>query len=237
MRLLDRQLRLLEYLTSGGAIFRDQPETPLDPALQGMARGRLDLEARFSYEKRMEKIAGVFPRTMAHMGPHRDALLRAFVEACPPHDINRLANARQFHDFLVDARDRLPAYLPDLAACELACGAVRSLGDDPDAAATSRRSQAPEARRRRDMVLLCCAFDVRGMFEEHGILPPRRDTRLAIVADPHGGDPDILELAPEIFDLIGALDDWTDMSAFENTPDGAELVAELAQAGLLETRR
>src|SRR5262245_27702226 len=96
-RLLDRQARLLEYLTSGGAIFRDQRAAPLDASLQGIDRRLLDLEARFSHEKRMEKIEAVFPMTFALLGADRDAIVRAFVKACPPLDIRRLENARQFH--------------------------------------------------------------------------------------------------------------------------------------------
>ena len=36
---------------------KDQVIARLDPSLSGIDRGRLDLEARFSYEKRIEKIA------------------------------------------------------------------------------------------------------------------------------------------------------------------------------------
>src|SRR5262245_24087786 len=51
-RLLDRQISLLDYLTSGAAIFGDKRRAALDPALQGLDVGLLRLEARFSYEKR-----------------------------------------------------------------------------------------------------------------------------------------------------------------------------------------
>ena len=61
--LLDRQVSLLKYLTSGTAIFGDTGDASLDPALHGIDRGLLILEARFSHEKRMGKIAAVFSRT------------------------------------------------------------------------------------------------------------------------------------------------------------------------------
>ena len=60
-RLLDRQVSLLHYLTSGDAIFRERAEVPLDEALVGVYRGLLRIEARFSHEKRMEKILGRTP--------------------------------------------------------------------------------------------------------------------------------------------------------------------------------
>src|SRR4051794_37897459 len=93
-RLLDRQVRLLEYLTSGEAIFRDNRKGTIDPALQGIDRGMLDIEARFSHEKRMEKIAAVFPVTFDLLGAGLDGIVRNFVEACPPSDISRIENAR-----------------------------------------------------------------------------------------------------------------------------------------------
>ena len=74
-RLLDRQARLLEYLTSGRAISGTAHAESLDPALQGIDRRLLDLEARFSHEKRMEKIAGVFPTTLRLLGADMERLV------------------------------------------------------------------------------------------------------------------------------------------------------------------
>src|ERR1700722_683741 len=99
-RLLDRQVRLLEYLTSSGAIFGDETDAALDQSLQGIDRRMLHLEARFSQEKRMEKIIAVFPKTFRLLGADRVAIVRKFVEAWPPTDITRIENARQFYDFL-----------------------------------------------------------------------------------------------------------------------------------------
>ena len=119
-RLMDRQISLLDYLTSGAAIFGDKRRAALDPALQGLDVGLLRLEARFSYEKRMEKNVGVFPNTFEFLGHDQTAIVREFVRTCPPADIGHLSNARQFHDFL-SARWRCrrarPAYLPDVAIC------------------------------------------------------------------------------------------------------------------------
>jgi hypothetical protein len=130
--LLDRQVRLLEYLTSGEAIFGDSCGSLRDPILEGIDRRLLHIEARFSHEKRMAKIAAVFPKTLALLGEDRDAVVREFVHACPPVDIGRLENARQFSGFLISRwatrRPALP-YLPDVAACELACAQVRMDAD------------------------------------------------------------------------------------------------------------
>jgi len=241
MRLLDRQLRLLEYLTSGGAIFRGARPRVLPVALQGMDRDRLELEARFSHEKRMEKIEAVFPRTIALLGDDFVSIVRAFADACPPHDISRIANARQFHDFLLahwkDTPPH-PPYLRDVGSCELACAEARIASDD---AAADTPSGMSAVRRRHSIVLLRCTHDVRSIFEHDGNsgghkTPPARETCLAVAADPRSAEPRMLELAPEVFELVAALDDWTDPSHFAQTPEGTALIAELAQAGLLEIR-
>jgi hypothetical protein len=239
MRLLDRQRRLLEYLTSGSAIFRDQREKGLDAALQGIARDRLDLEARFSHEKRMEKIAAVFPRTISLLGDGYSAIVREFVDACPPHDISRITNARQFHDFLKEywkPRTPCPPYASDVAACELACAEVRLASENICAETWSSGKAA--VRRRREVVLLRCAYDIRAVFESSGggAAPVARQTCIAIATDPDTGEARMLELAPEVFELIAGLDAWADPTAFEETPEAAALLAELAEAGLLEIR-
>src|SRR5262249_13175750 len=99
-RLLDRQISLLEYLTSSGAIFGADGAACPDQALHGFDHGLLRLEACFSHEKRMEKIQAVFPLTFRLLADARAEIVRDFTEACPPIDISRIENARQFHDFL-----------------------------------------------------------------------------------------------------------------------------------------
>jgi hypothetical protein len=154
-RLLDRQVRLLDYLTSSGAIFGEGGDAPLDQALHGMAPRLLRLEACFSHEKRMEKIITVFPKTFLLLGSDRaaifrESIVREFVAACPPTDITRIENARQFHDFLC-ARWRHqppePPYLRDVAACEFAIAKVRVGAKVQEL--EPRGEQAPRDRIRR----------------------------------------------------------------------------------------
>ena len=91
----------------------------------------------------------------------------------------------------------------------------------------------PAIRRSHGVVLLRCAFDIRGIFEgEHSTLPSERDTYLAIAW--MSGEPQILELTPEVFDLLAALDQWV---ALDDLPGADELVADLAESGLVELRR
>jgi len=70
--LLDRQVRLLEYLTSGEAIFDDGRGSLRDPILQGIDRRLLHIEARFSHEKRMDKIAAVMAKEHAQLWINHD---------------------------------------------------------------------------------------------------------------------------------------------------------------------
>jgi hypothetical protein len=235
--LLDRQLRLLEYLTSGTAIYRDRRAAPLDANLAGIDRGLLDIEARFSHEKRMEKIAAVLPVTFRLLGDDKEAIVRAFVDACPPTEISRIANAWQLHDFLLARWQREPPpqpYLPDVAACELACAQVR-VAADAGAQADPAPSDVPRPaiRRHPGITLLRTAHDIRAVFEgESGVVPARRETLLAIALQ--DAEPQIFELTAEIFELLQALDRWT---AAEGLAGAEALVVDLAAAGLLELCR
>ena len=106
-RLLERQISLLEHLTSAGAIFGDGALPGRH--LQGLDPALLRLEACFSHEKRMEKINSTFPRTFEAMrGDDRIDIVRSFVEACPSVDISRIENARQF-EWLETENERLLA--------------------------------------------------------------------------------------------------------------------------------
>jgi len=236
--LLDRQASLLKYLTSGEAIFGDTCSTSRDPILQGFDRALLHIEARFSHEKRMEKIAAVFPKTFALLGDEQDAIVREFVTACPPAGIGRLENAAQFYDFLISRWETRPSalpYLPDVAACELTCAQVGIDADSSSAIAKSPRHIGPsEIRRNPRIALLRTRFDIRPIFEDtrRHIVPVERVVPLAISL--RAGELGIFELRPEVFDLLAALDTWIAVDELSNAED---LIADLREAGLLEERR
>jgi hypothetical protein len=238
--LLHRQVKLLEYLTSGEAIFPDKRNTPLDSVLQGVDRRLLNIEARFSHEKRMEKIFAVFPKTCELLGKTCEKVVRAFTDTCPPRDISRLANARQFHGFLSahwQEESPDPPYLPDVAACELACATARVFEDN--AAGVVEATQPPgHLRRRQGLQLMRTAYDIRPRFEDAvAEAPVERATRLAIAASSSGNQPRIFELPPSVFDLLEVLGAWTDRAAFSGLPEADELIAVLTAAGLLEVSR
>ena len=139
-RLLDRQHSLIVYLTSGEAIFGDQQQKPAEPSLQGINPGLLHLEARFSHEKRMDKIAGVFARTLSLLGNERTAIEHAFADNCPPTAIDRLENARQFYDFLYGHWEQRPA-ASDAVLMSHCCAALTTSGPclKPDLSRLCRR--------------------------------------------------------------------------------------------------
>ena len=233
--LLDRQVSLVTYLTSGAAIFGEDGATPGEQALEGFDLRLLQLEARFSHEKRMEKIAGVFSRTLELLGQAQ--VVRTFAERCPSVSIGRIENARQFHTFLLGLwRFRPPAlpYLPDVAACEMAFAEVRNWDASEG---VGDRGGAESVRRHPGVVLQSCEHDVRPLFEGDDVyyIPAKRDTMLAFATARGAVDVEVFELEPTIFALISALSEWTERSALGAPEDVDALIDELVSHGLLET--
>jgi hypothetical protein len=238
--LLHRQVSLLIYLTSGAAIFGDGGATALDPALQGIDCGSLHLVARFSHNKRMEKIAATFSKTFEILGGAGTAIIVEFAQACPPKGTGRMENARQFYDFLsAGRRDKPlePAYLQDVAACEFACATARARGGAQGLQAEKAGNQ-PRGwiRRSFGVVLLRCSYDLRPIFEGHSseTVPIQRDTPLAINFPPGAASPQIVELAPLGFDLLTRMDVWTDPVTLGDSSEVRELLGDLVECGLIE---
>src|SRR6266481_7988716 len=197
--LLERQVSLIEHLTSGAAIFGGGGGSA--PDLEGIDRALLRVEARFSYAKRMEKITAVLPKTFELLGSG-DTHVRAFVESCPPTTLSRLENACQFQRFLVscwkhEAPD--PPYIGDVAALEIACAKVDAdpEHDSSDRATGADRAHRGNIRRCPNLILLRCTYDVRPIFEPplptlprmrgrvgEGAVPVKRDTPLLVAMPP-----------------------------------------------------
>ena len=243
-QLLDRQCSLLEYLTSSAAIFCDENDQTTDRLLQGIDPELLHLQARFSHEKRMDKIRGVFSRTFARLGSDRTSIERGFAKTCQPTSMGRLENAQQFYVFVTQYWHRRPPklrYLPDLAACELAIAEARSRATGPDPAGAVGMGQQDTVRcgpirRGAGVVLLRCAYDVRGMFDIRASAPTpaSRDVALAVVTPPGTTEPELFELDPAVFDLLAVLNTWTARSLFGRTRESAQLISSLAGCGLVE---
>jgi hypothetical protein len=245
-RLLDRQVRLLEHLTSGAGIFGADRGISADPTRLGIDGGLLHLEARFSHAKRMEKIEWVLTTTLDLLGSNRAQIVSDFVEACPPTGISWLENARQFYDFLSvrwRREEPVPPYLPDIASYELAYATVRA-GESRvsnEAAATENAVPSPPGaiRRHPGAVLLRCAYDIRPILEGRAgyVGPTARETRLAIAMLRGTDEPLVSELSSNIFQLLEMLDQFADPAIFEDTPGLGKLIADLAAHGLIEVRR
>ena len=243
--LLDRQVALLDYLTSARAIFGGERDAALPPLLRGIDPVRLGFEARFSHEKRMAKLARVFPHTLELLKEEQGEILRAFAEACPPTDIGILETAQQFFAFLsARARPLASAYLLDVARCELALAAARLRKDGPlNRGALKRakenRGAGTRAVRRADAVALVrCTHDVRPLFESaysHAV-PKMRDTPLVIAKPQTAREPEIFEVPATLFDLLAALDDWTERRLFDLAPGAEHIIADLVERGVLEVR-
>jgi hypothetical protein len=236
-RLLQRQISLLEYLTSADAIFGEGIDAPPAPDLEGFDLAPLRLEACFSHEKRMEKIIAAFPRTFELLGDDQATVVRDFVAACPSVDIRRIENARQFYDFVCarwETTPPQPPYLRDVASCELAIATIRikhkARPSQPVAAGHTMRF-----RRNRDAVFLPCAYDIRPIFEGGASDPPeRRDVMLAILIPSRTDQPAIFEVPAPVYALLIELDTWTDWTTLGPMEGLDELISDLADHGLLE---
>jgi hypothetical protein len=68
-------------------------------------------------------------------------------------------------------------------------------------------------------------------------VPVKRDAPLVVAMPPGADGPQVFEVAPAIFDLLAALNDWTDPEGLDVEPDFAELIADLVARGLVEVRR
>jgi len=236
-RLLRRQVRLVEHLTSSAGIFGAVRGLSNDPELHGLDLALLHLEARFSHEKRMQKIEWVLTQTLELLGHRREAMIRDFVEACPPTGISWLGNARQFHAFL-KARWRheppVPAHLPDIAAYEIAYATVRA-GERLGPAGVAE-APAGTIRCHPAAVLLCCAHDIRPLLEGRAgnDTPARRETLLAVTMLPGTDEPQVSELSRDLFEMLEMLDRFIDPSIFHDMPDAGMLIQNLAAGGLIE---
>jgi hypothetical protein len=239
--LLDRQARLLGYLTSSAAIYGDGGVPVQDAMLHGIDCWALHLVARFAHEKRMEKIAAIFPRTLEILSSNGSAIIEEFAQACPPTGTGRIENARQFDDFLsAGLRDKplYPEHLQDVAACELACANARfRAGEQAFQPEKTGEPQQGWIRRSVGVELLRCSYDLRPVFEGGwgGTAPIQRDTLLAITFVSGATSPQIFELSPVAFDLLAKLDNWIDPAKLiSESPELKELLCNLAQSGLVE---
>jgi hypothetical protein len=238
--LFDRQEKLLEYLTSGAAIFGEENNAPLAPALHGINPDLLHIEASLSHEKRISKISAVFPRTFELMAEYRTAIPHEFAIVCPPERIGVIENARQFHGFLCSRRDREPTqtpYLHEVAACELALAEVRVTVQNRRETMDGIGSIAPGSiRRRPSIVLLRCTYDIQPIFASATAKdrPSERDTPLAIVMMPGAQHARVFELAPAVFDLLSAIHDWSAWPELGDTADLKGVIGELVECGLVE---
>src|SRR5436853_1907148 len=111
MTLLERQARLLNYLTNESLIFEDAEQLSPQQHLMGIDTRLLHLEARASHNKRMAKIVSILPKTFELIGDAKMAIVREFVRAYPSDHIGGHENARQFCEFLRKRSSHEPSQL------------------------------------------------------------------------------------------------------------------------------
>lgn len=235
--LLNRQAKLLEHLTGSAGIFGRARGLSNEPQLQGLDLGLLHLEARFSHEKRMQKIEWVLSRTIELLGEKRAAMIRDFVETYPPASITWLDNARQFHAFLQSRwmqEPAEPAWVRDVAAYELAYATVRA-GETRGSLESRSEATPGSVRLHPNTLLLRCAYDIRCILEgRDGELPAPRETYLALTILAESDDPFVSALSPPVFELLKVLTEFVDPATVAETPELSKLIDDLVVIGLVE---
>jgi hypothetical protein len=131
-----------------------------------------------------------------------------------------------------------PPYLRDVAACEFAIAKVRAGAKSQQPEPRGEDAPRDGIRRHAGVALLHCAFDIRPIFEADSgqATPAKRDTPLAIAMPPDGLNPKAFEVLPVIYDILAAIDEWTDRSTLGATPEADRLIGDLAAHGLIEVR-
>jgi hypothetical protein len=54
---------------------------------------------------------------------------------------------------------------------------------------------------------------------------------------PDGLHPKVFEVLPVVYDILAAIDEWTDRSTLGARPEADRLIGDLATHGLIEARR
>jgi hypothetical protein len=242
-RLFDRQASLLKYLGSAAALFGDEANGPVDTALQGIDPAVLRLQARFACNKRIEKIMAAYARTFEFLGAEQRLLLHEFVETSPATSKSTLENAREFHEFLRvrwECEPPKPAYLADVASCELAMTVVRNVVEHHERPTKEDKSIGlkQSVRRRRSVVPLRCDYDIRPIFNaaSGAIVSHKRNTSVVVTLSAGSRDVSIVKVAPVVVEVLMLLDDWADPSALNAFGDREKLVGYLAAQGFIEVQ-
>ena len=223
----------------------DLDSAVLDPDLQGMDIGRLRLEAEFSFNKRTSRIRDTFARTASLYGARFGGILREFAVVCPPRTYERYPDAQDFFDWFQGRRagdPSVPAWTADVARLEITMARARTFRPaEAEEEALASRPNAPSSlwyRTHPCVALARCRFDVGPLFHpgRSGEDIARRDVPLAVLASRNRRRPEIMELAPEAFDLLENSAGWSRLVAETAFAEGASiraLVMNLSAQGLV----
>ena len=117
---------------------------------------------------------------------------------------------------------------------------VRNVVEEHERPARKGKSGGPKRsiRRRRSVVPLRCAHDIRSIFDAGSgkAVPPKRDTSLVVTLPAGFHDVRIVEVAPVVVDALTLLDDWAYSSTLDAFGDRENLVSHLAAHEFIEVR-
>jgi hypothetical protein len=247
--LFDLQSTLVACLTSPNAVRESQSGVNGARRLSFLDPDLVDLLSSLYRGKRLDKLAKVFPQTLAYLASEMPTLTREFLARHPPLNADSYTAGCQFYGFLKrhwHAHPPSPPFLQDVAYCELARVALeRQVGLPPAAAlAGDSTPEQPQVfiRCRRGVRMRACGYDIRPLFDpdEQGQPAIARQPVWIVMSRPlAAASGRMYGVAEKLFALLGSWRRWTavdlrsDSSVAEQT---LGMLRQLEQLGFIEVR-
>jgi hypothetical protein len=247
--LLDLQSRLVTCLTSPHAVRESQAGVAGARRLSFLDPDLVDLLSSLYRGKRLDKLAKVFPQTLAYLAPEMPTLAAEFLTRHPPLNADSYTAGCQFYGFLKRrwrAQPPAPPFLQDLAYCELARVGLERQVIPPLTAALAGGVVPGEwravIRRRRGVRLCACEYDIRPMFgpNERGRPTVVRHAVWIVMSRPlAAASGRMYGIAENLFQLLRGWQRWTAVDVRSGSAGAGQVLGmlqQLEQLGFIEVR-
>jgi len=202
--LLEHQEALVAYLSDPSAFLRYGDEKQWITDL-GLDPQRLKFVGELVFRKRVRKIRSVLPRTLDALGERSRDLLIDFARENPAPSLLSFESALQFVRYLQCISLGHIAYIPDVAAVELALYRTNNPHNVRDVTISSLYGLSktePDLRISPSAELVFCEHDIRCIFDGSKSVPIQRRVILIVYRDQRAATPRVLEVSQHIADVL-----------------------------------